>query len=64
MTCTTCTCLAGGDLYYLDLMHNFSISAKKDVDDLDHDLSQVCCKYNQSHRKIHPASPVLPLTAV
>ena len=23
-------------------MHNLSISAKKDLDDLDHDLSEVC----------------------
>ena len=38
-----CTFFAGSDLYDLDLMHNFSISAKKDRDDLliDHDLSEV-----------------------
>ena len=35
-----CTCFAGWDLYDLDLMHNFSISAKKDLDYLDHDLSE------------------------
>ena len=36
-----CTCFAGWDLYGLDLTHNFSISAKNDLDDLDHDLSEV-----------------------
>ena len=40
--CTICMIyFAGLDLYHLDLMHNFSISAKKDLDDLDHDLSEV-----------------------
>ena len=39
MICMICTCFAGWDLYDLDFMHNFSISAKKDLDDLDHDLS-------------------------
>ena len=42
MICMICTCFAGWDLYDLDLMHNFSISAKKDLDYLDHDLSEVC----------------------
>ena len=35
-----CTCFAEEDLHDLDLMHNFSLSAKKDLDDLDHDLSE------------------------
>ena len=42
MICMICACFAGWDLYDLDLMHNFSISAKKDLDYLDHDLSEVC----------------------
>ena len=42
MICMIWTCFAGWDLYDLDLMHNFSISAKKDLDYLDHDLSEVC----------------------
>ena len=37
--CMICTCFAEWGLYDLDLMHNFSISAKNDLDDLDHDLS-------------------------
>ena len=41
MICMICTFVAGWDLYDLDLMHNFSISAKNDLDDLDHDLSEV-----------------------
>ena len=41
MICMICTCFTGWDLYGLDLMHNFSISAKKDLDDLDHDLPEV-----------------------
>ena len=28
-------------LYDLDIMHSFSMSANKDLDDLDHDLSEV-----------------------
>ena len=37
-----CTCFAWWDLYDLDHKHNISISsAKKDLDDLDHDLSEV-----------------------
>lgn len=30
------------DLYDVDLMRNIAIWAKKDVDDVDHDLSEVC----------------------
>lgn len=26
-------------------MHNFSVSAEKDLDDLDHDLPEVCKDY-------------------
>ena len=29
------------DLYYLDIMHNIFMSAKKDLD-LDHDQPEVC----------------------
>ena len=36
-----CTCFTAWDLYDLDFMQNFSISAKRDLDDLDHDLSEV-----------------------
>ena len=37
--CVICTCFAGWDLYDLDLEHNFYVSVKKDLDDLDRDLS-------------------------
>ena len=37
--CMICTCFAGWDLYDLDLVHNFYVSVKKDLDDLDRDLS-------------------------
>ena len=61
MICMICSCLSGWDLYDLhdlhmfrrvelydlDIMHNFSILAKKDLDDLDHDLSEVCKGYTK-----------------
>ena len=39
-----CTCFAAWDLYELDLMHSFSVSAKKDLDDLliDQNMPEVC----------------------
>ena len=37
--CMICACFAGWDPYYLDIVHNFSVSVKKDLDDLDRDLS-------------------------
>ena len=44
MICMICTCLPGWDLYDLPvdiIIHNFSVSAEKDLDDLDHYLSEV-----------------------
>ena len=37
--CLICTCFAWWDLYDLDLVHNFYVSVKKDLDNLDRDLS-------------------------
>ena len=37
--CMISTCFAGWGLYDLDLAHNFYVSVKKDLDDLDRDLS-------------------------
>ena len=40
MICMICICFAGQDLCDLDLMHNSSVSAKYNLDHLDHDLSE------------------------
>ena len=50
MICMMCTRFVGCDLCDLDLMHNFSIAAKKDLDDLDHDLSEVRKLYMEQLR--------------
>ena len=39
MICTSMSCFAGWDLYDLDLANNFYVYMKKDLDDLDRDLS-------------------------
>ena len=42
MICMICTLFTGWDPYDLDIMQDFFISAnKRDLDDLDHDLSEV-----------------------